>query len=106
MHQNIKFNPDNPEEYQRQLKRCVSLSKSLQLKLTLKYDQFEVMRKRLEEKHENPTLEYYQAVLINIRNNAGYMLKAEDITTFEYCRMLQQLNKSIEQQKQQSNGRR
>ena len=95
---NFRFDPSNQIEYQATLKRCYNRSRGLKIELDLKKLQYEEMEKKLS-KNEKPTREYYYKILITLSDHAGYDLRPDMITVFEYCERLQRLKKHFESAK-------
>jgi hypothetical protein len=92
---NFKFNAANQEEYQSLLKRCINRSKAMKIELDMKIIQYEEMEKKLV-KNEKPTREYFFNILISLSDHAGYDIRAENITVYEYRERLRRLKKYAE----------
>lgn len=92
---NIVFTPDNPEQYQTQLQRCLGMKAGLKLSLDLKTLEFNAIKKRNKGKTVTPSREYFSSVLINLSDHAKYLVD-DKITVFEYCERLRRLTKFLD----------
>jgi hypothetical protein len=92
----FRLDPTRPEEYFDDLQRILNRSKSLVIKMDLKKLALEAIQKKLQDKGQKPTREYYERILITISNHAQYSLNRESITVFEFCERLLRFNQYYE----------
>lgn len=94
------FDIKRPEEYDKNLQKCINRSKGFKVNLDLKMAQFEAIKQKQEATDQaTPTKEYYQSILITLRGSEGYFIESEKISVFEFCEMIKRWNKKVEQAK-------
>lgn len=94
----IVFDVNKKEEYDRKLQVALNRSKGFKIQLDLKLLHYNAI---LQEKTEGEpaTKEYFQSVLLTLRNFEGYMMRDTDITVFEFCELIKRFNKQMEKRK-------
>jgi hypothetical protein len=90
----FEFDWDNQEKYQQELQRCLNRNKAIKIQLELKRKEFEEIEKKNKYEHKKPSREYFLSVLINLSNYAKYQI-TDQITTFEFCQRVKQLNQYL-----------
>lgn len=83
-----KFNLDwaKPEEYVKELNLALARSISFKLNLELKEIELEGLRNQNKTgKEGKPKREDFVRSLINLSDHAGFQIRENEITTFEYC---------------------
>ena len=93
---NFKFDYTNPEQYFKELSRCMNRSKGIKIDLDLKLQQFEAIHKSRQEQGEGkkPTREYYQAILITLSDHVKYPV-SDLITVYEFCDRMRRCSASL-----------
>lgn len=101
---NFKFDISNPEQYEKELKSANTRSKSILMRLQIQEDTYKkMMQGKEDEDDKTVTRASFQGMLIALSNHVGYQVK-DDISTYEYCVRVNNLNDYIEKHEQQ-NGR-
>lgn len=93
-----KFHLDvnNPEAYDKELRRATNRSKGNLLELRIKEITLNSMLEKMANKGHVMTREYFQQTLITLSDHAEYRLRADDMTVFEYCDRVRRLNTYID----------
>lgn len=87
-----------------ELKKCLSLSKSLVIQHDLKSQHFAQIRKKFESVDTKPSREYFTSVMITLSDFSKFAL-SDSMTTFEFCERINRYSNYVNQQKM-SHGRR
>lgn len=103
------FPVNDPDTYDKNLKKCISLSKRFQITIDMKLAQLEAMHKQLEKRGSGEARavnkEYFYSILITLSDHAEYPI-VDTITVFEFCERIKRLNEYIaRKQKEASHGR-
>ncbi len=96
----FQFNVNLPEDYDKDLKRAKTRSGGLKIQVDLKALQLAGLEKRFGENNDGKkmTRESFQSVLIALSDHKQYRI-TDDITVYEYCIRVQNLNREVEQMK-------
>jgi hypothetical protein len=90
------FDHTQKEAYEQKLNGCLTRIKGSEITLAKK----KIQLRALEEKMttgEKPSREYFINMLIALSDHAKIVLKAEDMTVYEYVQRIKRLNKHINQ---------
>lgn len=101
---NLNLNPKLTEDYDKALDRAINRSKSILIDIKLKSSQLEAMQEKQQTETTKPTRRHFQGVLIALSNHVGFSI-TDNITVFEYCNRVHQLNKYLDQLNRERNGR-
>lgn len=93
---NFPFDPNNPEQYDKDLTRCYNRSRGVLLALQLKKDQLEKAAAKLKG-DQKPDRLYFENALITLSDHAHLHL-TDRIMTSEFCTRLNRYTKFIESQ--------
>jgi hypothetical protein len=91
LNQAYEFNPDKPEEFNKQLKSCLNRSKAFKIEMDLKQLQLDAFIAKNKEKKSKYTRQYFDNILISLSDHAGFEVK-ETITVYQFCERLKRLN--------------
>jgi hypothetical protein len=94
LHTKFKFDYRFPEDYDRDLNRCLKRVKELDLRLEIKRKDFEVLSAKLEKQNNNarPGREYFIRILMTLSDYAKRPI-TEDITVYEFVARIKALHR-------------
>lgn len=99
LHASFKFDVRFPQDYDRDLKRAAGKVKGLEMRLDMQLAALEKVEAGQPSKVVTKlTREYFIGVLIALDNHHRYTVN-RDMTTFEFCARIKQLNQYVEQSK-------
>lgn len=92
----FKFDHNYPDDYEKELSRCVNRSKGILLTLDLKQLSFEKLKEKQNgEKTKEPTREYFIEWLLRLSNHVEFQVH-DTITVYEFCSRVKAYNKYAE----------
>jgi hypothetical protein len=83
------------EKYDKDLDSATRRSKGVLIDLKLKQSTLAGMEKKMAEKGNGFTHEYFDSMLITLSDEAGFRL-SEDITVYEYCERCRRMQRKID----------
>jgi len=86
------FDVTKPAEYDKNLDRCIRRTGGLKISLGLKTAALKAMEEKYTKDGVKPTREYYSSILITLRQDSGYHVLPENISTWEFCEMIRRFN--------------
>lgn len=87
----IRFDFFDKDNFENHCRRCINRSKGLKIELDLKSANLEAMQQKFEH-GKLPDDNYFQSILINLSDHAGYHL-SDNITVGEFANRLRRLMK-------------
>lgn len=84
------FDPNNQEEYNKTIQRCINRSKALKLRMDMVRASYEAMQSKFEGS-QKPDKNYFSSILTTISDFVGYQV-TNQITVFEFCDRIKRLN--------------
>ena len=101
LHRSFEFNPENMEDYRRDLGLCMSLRKRMRIELHQKNEALQALQKANsgEKQSKRSTRAGYTKILIVIGDHVGIHLRSSEMTTLEFCERIKQYNSFAEAQK-------
>jgi len=95
----FKFNWQDPNTYEAEIKKCFRRSKALKIRLDLKNLQFAAIQKKNENKEEQKMdRQYFTSILVTLSDHAKYRIE-ETIKMSEYCERIKRFSDYCERLK-------
>ena len=93
------FDVNDPVKYDEELQRAGNRSKGIKIELDLRTIRLNAMMEKMAIRGDHVGREYYEQVLITLSDEAGYALRIEDMTVYQYCERVRRLQVKAEQLK-------
>lgn len=92
---NFKFDVHNQKDYDNDIKRVAQRLRGLKIQLKIDQSKVEAWNKEIKENETStPDREYFSKILINLSDYAGYQIREDQITVFEFCERIKRCERA------------
>lgn len=90
-----KWDPVNKEEYDKDLKSCLTRSKQYKMEAALLEMQLDAMDKSEKKEEFSLSRKFFDDALISLSDSAGYALNEENLSAYQFAERIRRLNNSM-----------
>jgi len=98
LYSNIVLDLEDKDEYEDQLQVFKNMAASITLAIDMHMIEYKALKDKKKSVGQKPDRIYYQTVLLNLSDHAGYEV-TDKISTFEFCERFRRLNNFIDRNK-------
>lgn len=94
----VHLDLDDEEDYDERIGVWRNMKASILLNIDLKRMEYDAIGEKLKSGGSKPTRAYFQTILLNMSDYAGYLVD-DKMSTFEFCERFRRLEKFLEKNK-------
>lgn len=94
-HKKLKFDINNLDSYHADLKRMHSHAKGISLHIQLKEIELAAFDEKNSSGAHKPTRDYFAGILINLSDHAGYAIRKNELSTYDFCQRVRRYKDHI-----------